>query len=196
MLSTNAIAPSATQEPHARRTILVAFRAAALALWGEEGLAAVSADLPEDARRATIDSVRVASDWVPERHAIAWFEAVWRGPAQKQQDVLVRFVDRMMDHGFGRVRRLLLSFATPAMMAAKAPGLWRHDHTHGVLETRIEGMTLVARLRHHPYVESPLCRLAVAEVYRYALALTRTSEVTATHRLEREHELTVRLAFR
>ena len=38
-----------------------------------------------------------------------------------------------------------------------------------------------ARLHDHPYVETPLLRLAVAEAFRAVVALTRAANVTETH---------------
>src|SRR5690242_11418888 len=100
-------------EPCARRTIFVGFRRAALALWGEAGLAEIGQLLPEEVRVATVDNVVIVGEWQPERYVLAWYEAAMSGPAKGNRADFCAFIDRMMDIGFGTVRKLLLQIASP-----------------------------------------------------------------------------------
>jgi hypothetical protein len=187
--------PALGDAPRARGTILVAFREAVVGLWGAKGLSAVSARLSAAVRNDTLDGVVVSSEWVPEGHVIAWYDALWSGPCERRTDLFNLVIDRMLDLGFGRVRRVFLSMASPATIFTRAPSLWRYDHTHGQLT--VEAGPAVARLclSNHPYIDSPLSCLAVAEVYRYCTALTRVKSVTATHFREPDGSLIVRLRY-
>lgn len=185
------------QEPRARRTIFVAFRTAAVELWGPDALRQLGERMPEEARRATIKPTAIAPEWLPEAHVMAWYEAAWEGPCGRREGDYLGFIDRMMDHGFGRVRKLLLSMAmTPVSLAVRSAELWRHDHTHGTLtveRTGVREMTLT--LRDHVYMSTALSRLSVVEIYRYASALTRCKEASATHALAGDR-LLVRIQWR
>jgi hypothetical protein len=96
------------REPCTKQANLVAMRAAAVHLWGETGLREIGQLLPDDARRDTVEAHIIGGSWVPERYAVAWYEAVWRGPAREQHASFVRFVETILDLGFGRVRRIML----------------------------------------------------------------------------------------
>ena len=113
--------------------------------------------------------------WLPERHVLAWYQAAFTGPAMREQAAYYTFLDRMMDCGFGRVRRLLLSMAaSPRNVYEKSAELWRHDHTTGELLARPSGPTgCIFDLRDHVYAQSELGRQSIAEIYRYAISLTR-----------------------
>ena len=125
---------STVDEPCARGTNFIASKRAVLDLWGDEGLRIVTALLPNDARRATAEAVVITADqWLPERYGQAWFDAVWNGPAKRAIPEFRRFIDKRIDNGFGRVRRMLLQVATPSTLAPRVPALWRNDHTHGSL---------------------------------------------------------------
>ena len=175
------MAPPPSSEPHARRTIFVTFRDAALEMWGKEGLRAIGERLTSEARRDTVDAVVIAADWLPEAHAIAWFGAVYEGPAGRMTSEYHRFLDRSMDLGFGRVRRLMLATAmTPSSLGHRAAELWRHDHTHGELTCRDVGArSIVLTLHDHVYATTPLGRTTIAEIYRHISSLTRAKEVFA-----------------
>jgi eukaryotic-like serine/threonine-protein kinase len=173
--------PAPASEPCVRKTILIAMREAARDQWGAQGLSDLAERMPEDVARDTLGAFGIAALWLPERYVMAWYEAVWEGPAQRQSAAFRRFLDCMMDRGFGRVRRFMLSLVTPAQLLARAPGLWRHDHTHGELTCDIAEGGAVLTLRHHAYLATPLSRLAIAEIYRYAVSLSRTSSVVEQH---------------
>ncbi len=181
-------------EPLARRTIFAGFRHAARELFGEDGLARIASLMSEEARTRCVDPVVIHEEMLPERFVIEWYEHTWAGPAERDRDRYHQFLDRMMDHGFGRVRKVLLGIATPAMLAKKASELWRHDHTHGELGYTISGeRSLQIRLKEHPYVETPLARSSIAEIYRYAISLTRVRGVTSRHFLEDDRTLVVHI---
>lgn len=157
-------------------------RRAVVQLWGEDGLNAVGRNLPEDARQATVDSVVVLEDWLPERFVMAWYDAVMLGPAKDDRNLFRTFIDRMMDFGFGAVRKLLLQLASPEQMASRCADLWRHDHSHGTLSSkRIAQNVYLFVLEEHVYTTTALSRLAVVEIYRYALQLTGPKDATAQH---------------
>ncbi len=183
-------------EPCARRTIFVGFRRAALDLWGMEGLKRIGDSMSDEARRRCLDPVVIEEEMLPERFVIEWYECTWAGPAARDRQAYNRFLDEMMDHGFGRVRKFLLGVATPTMVGIKAGGLWRHDHTHGELTTKvISDRAFELRLTDHPYVETPLARASIAEIYRYAMSLARARDVRAKHALMDSRTLSVTIEW-
>ena len=92
-----------------------------------------------------------------------------------------------MDNGFGRVRKLFLAMATPHLLAAKAAELWRHDHSTGDLVTeRTSDSSATMILRDHAYLATPLSRLSIAEICRYAVSLSHVDDVAVTHTDARE----------
>jgi hypothetical protein len=186
----------APDEPTARRVIFAGFRAAATTMWGPAGLRAIGDKMPADARKETVDAVIISTETLPERYVMAWYEAVWAGPANRQQAAFCGFLDRMMDHGFGRVRKVLLGLVAPPQLAEKASELWRHDHDTGTLTTSTEGSVTTFILRDHVYTTTPLARLAIAEIYRYAMSLARGVHApTQSHTLERDGSLRVRITW-
>jgi uncharacterized protein (TIGR02265 family) len=183
--------------PCARGTILLALRSAARLLWGDAGLAEIRGRMSPTAAVDLFDRPIVADAWMPEHYVTGWLEAAFGGPAQANVTVFRRFLDRMMDHGFGRVRAFLLSMVTPQLLLQKAPELWRHDHSCGELVVpTIAEQHCVVLLRNHVYTRAPLSRLAIAEIYRYALALSRAAGVEETHRLDDDGQLNVRISWR
>jgi hypothetical protein len=163
------------KEPMARGTIFRAFRAAALKSWGESGLRELAAGLPPEAREATIDCpVIVDTAWLPERYVMAWYRAALSGPCVRQMPAFLAFIDAMMNEGFGRVRKLLLAVVTAHQLLKRAPDLWKHDHDTGVLEIAdLQERQCNVYLHDHVYVSESLSRVAIAEIYRYALTLCR-----------------------
>jgi hypothetical protein len=182
-------------ESCARGTILMAFRDAANTLWGDAGVRAIGAALPEDVRRETVDVGVVNLAWVPETYVLAWYEAVWHGPCGGDRDAFVGFLQRMMDRGFGRVRKAFLSLAKPAVILNKAPSLWRHDHTHGELTLDTVGRDSArVKLVDHAYTTTSLACMATAEIYRYCVELCQAKNVTEIHYRE-ANALIVRLRW-
>lgn len=186
----------APAEPVARRVIFAGFRAASEQLWGSAGLRAIAAQMPSEVRERTVDPIVISGEMLPERYVMSWYEAVWEGPAKRQQAVFCTFLDRMMDHGFGRIRKVLLGLVSAPQLAEKASGLWRHDHDTGILTTTTEDRVITVMLRDHLYTTTPLSRLATAEIYRYAFSLARGVHTpTQTHGLERDGSLRVRIVW-
>jgi hypothetical protein len=179
----------------AKHSVFVASRQAAVDLWGQAGLDAIGALLPDDARRDTVESALVAVEWLPERYVLAWHEAVWRGPARTNEAELHRFLHRAIDSQFGRVRRVLLRLIKPTMVAERAAEFWRYEHTHGTMTATQEESGVRVTLRDHPFVGAPLSRMVLAESLRYAMTLTRVREVTGTHHVDRDGALQVRLRW-
>ena len=186
---------AATDEPLAGHRVFVASRAAALAMWGEAGLRDIAARLPEDVRDAVVDSAVIAEPWLPERWVMAWQDAVWSGPAREDEPTFRRYIQKVVDAGFGRVRRLLVNLVTPATLCTRAAELWLDEHTHGEITARPEGHVVTIRLRAHPYVERPVARMVMAESLRHAASLTRAKQVTEAHRLDGD-TLVVMLTWR
>jgi hypothetical protein len=183
-------------ESCARGTILMAFHAAAEEIWGDAGVRAIGSLLSEEIRRETVDVSAVNLAWVPETYVLAWYEALWHGPCEQSSEMFVMFLDRMMDRGFGRVRKAFLGLAKPAMILNKAPGLWRHDHTHGVLTLeRLEKDSAKVKLADHAYTTTSLACLATAEIYRYCVELCQSKNVTEIHYREPDGGLIVRLKW-
>jgi hypothetical protein len=176
----------ATHGPCARRTIFSAFRAAALELWSEDGLRQVASHMSKECADETVDTVVIVKEWLPEDYVMQWYGAAWEGPAHRDRQAFLTFIDRMMDHGFGRVRKFLISFASVQMAITKVPELWRHDHTHGSVSARlISDREYVATLVDHVYITTPISRLAITEIYRHATSMFRgIEEPVASHSFE------------
>ncbi|HXU69770.1 MAG TPA: hypothetical protein VN947_10600 [Polyangia bacterium] len=181
-------------EPCAAQRVFVASRAAALELYGDDGLRQIAERLPPDVRGALIDSAIITEAWLPERFVMAWQEAVFEGPARGSDDAFRRYVDKVVDAGFGRVRRLLVNLVTPATLCTRAAELWHDEHTHGEISATPEGHVVIIRLRHHPYVARPIARVVMAESLRYAASLTRAKHVVELHRVDGD-ALEVRLTW-
>lgn len=176
-----------------RRFYLVALRDAARDLWGhaaEKGI--VEAIAPRE-RDETLDLKR--PDWISERVIIAYGLAVWEGPAARDRPTMNKFLRRHVDHGFGRVRRFLLGLAQPARFFENVPTYWRQDHSHGVIEARVEPGLGVVELRDHPYATTVHMRTGIAEIFRYTVSLMRARNVTETHALTPDGALVMRIRW-
>jgi hypothetical protein len=150
-------------------------------MWGKTGLKAIADALPQDVRDRTA-SLRPLDDWIPLDDLIAWHVAVWNGPAKRNEAIFIEHVHRTLDQGFGRVKRLLLSMATPHSLAPRVVNLWSDEYSTGRLEAvdlTKQSVTLI--LHDHAYVQHALMRTVIAEVYRYVLTLTRVKSVTVVH---------------
>jgi hypothetical protein len=167
-----------------RGTLLHSIAAGVREVWGVDGLRDVTARLPEETRAATTGPAFTTLSWYPTRYVVDWDTAKMAGPARGDEEAFRRSVQRGTDLGFGRIRRALLSFATPVILAERAADLWRHDHTHGALSVdssrRSEGAARVT-LTDHPFTEAPIARVAFAEVMRHVLSLSRARNVRETH---------------
>jgi hypothetical protein len=184
----------AAAEPCAAQRVFVASRAAAVQLYGDEGLRAVGEHLPADVRAALVDSPLITESWLPERFVMAWQETVFAGPVRGSDDEFRHYIAKVVDSGFGRVRRLLVQLVTPATLCTRAAELWHDEHTHGEISADPTGHVVVIKLRNHPYVTRPIARLVMAESLRYAASLTRVKRVEQLHRLDGD-ALEVRLTW-
>jgi hypothetical protein len=180
-------------EPCIKRYYLAAFHQTVREMWGEDGLADVRTRMPpREAEEAFADHL---SAWVPERLIIAWCFALWEGRADRNRARYVAWLHRVTDVTFGRVRRLLLSIATPEKIFRMAGELWRADRTHGTLEGTVDGKRGVFVLSDHPYNETPQARATMAEILRYTIELTRAKNVTETHARRIDRTLEVKLKW-
>jgi len=167
--------------PLVHRKSLIGFRAACEKLWGERGYRRVCDDLPPDVRERTAGMIPLP-DWVPVDDLIAWHLAVWNGITRRDERAFTQHVHATVDQGFGRVKRVLLSMATPHTLAPRVVDIWADEYSTGRLEASgLEDRAVRLTLRDHPYVEIPLMRTVISEVYRYVLSLTRANNVTAVH---------------
>jgi hypothetical protein len=96
--------PPPSGDPFARGSVIHGFRTAVVEICGEEGLREIADRVPVEARVATIEKVVLPIEWVLIRHVIAWHEALWDGPARRDEAKLARLVSRSIDLGFGRVK--------------------------------------------------------------------------------------------
>ncbi len=181
-------------EPCTRKTLFIAHREAAEKLWGREGLADIGSRLPEDVRRATIDPLVITEPWLPERYVVAWHEVAWEGPCRRDTAEMYRFLHTVLDCGFGRIQRFMLTLITPATLFTRGEALWKHDHTHGDFRSHLTSdRSGVITLRNHPYVDSPFLRRSTAETYRYIGSLTRCKSIRESHSVDPDRTLIVKV---
>ena len=169
--------------PQIRRSVLLALREAARTRLDAAVHAAVGEKVSGEALTIWSGDRPLTADWYDEYVSVALAEAL--------HDVLpsaafASFVQELCNNGFGRVRRLFLSLATPMMLASRAPDFWSYDHTTGTMVTEeVDGGVLVT-ITDHPYVESVGCRVLMTEFMRHAVSLTRVGRVTASERGQRD----------
>jgi hypothetical protein len=188
--------PDTPPLPQARRTIFVGFRASAQERWGATGLAEIGARLPDDVREATLSLPSIHAEMLPEAHVLAWYQAAWEGPAGRDRNAYNRFLQGMMNHGFSKVRRALLQFASAQQITRKASELWRHDHNTGELRyVSGDQHSAVVCLSDHVYLATPLARSSVVEILRYAGSLGQNRDVRASYTLESPSLLQVVLSW-
>ena len=177
------------------------FRAAVIDLWGEQALEGVACRLPLSTRVATVDSLVLPFEWVALEHVVAWHDALWGGPCAGDEQALARLVGRSIELGFGRFKAAFFSGITPDRLVARAPELWRWQHTHGDLAAAVEGTSGTVVLRDHPYVDHPSSRRVTAESYRHIVTMVGGRDVRAawgdrTAAASRARELVVQLHWR
>jgi hypothetical protein len=97
-----------------------------------------------------------------------------------------------VDQGFGRVKRFLLSVSTPQTLAPRVAGLWREEYSTGrLVVSRLEDRSVELSLSDHPFIEIPLMRDVIAEVYRHVLSLTKAKTVTGVHAVRRTSSMAI-----
>ncbi len=174
---------------------LFAYRQAAKDQWGNEGLAAITAEISEDARESL--QLRDDDGWLPESYVVQFCEAMWNGPAARDERSFREVCGRMVDLGFGRARKLLLSVATPHGLLRRAGDLWREELSNGRLVAYGTGDTAgVLTLHDHRWTESPVMRLALSESFRHAVSLTGAKGVVDRHAQNDSGALVVHLVWR
>jgi hypothetical protein len=145
------------------------------------GYEAVRGALPPDVSERTA-GLRPLPDWVLLDDLIAWHEAVWNGPARRDEKTMTQHARATVDQGFGRVKRVLLSMSTPHTIAPRVAALWRDEYSTGSLMTSFNDVNAVQLiLSDHPYVDIPLMRYVIAQVFHYLLEMTRVESVTSSH---------------
>lgn len=191
-------APANPAEPHTRGIALHGMRTAAVELWGDDGLRAIADRLPPDVREASIDAIVLPVTWYPTRFNIEWVHAVWEGPAARDDAALCAWLNRAIERGFGRMRSFFLRLVSVDLMAARAPEMWKHEHTHGSLEVVLhpQKTSTTVTVRDHPFAKSALLRRAEAENYRHILALSGLKDVRESHRADGPDAFVVQLSWR
>lgn len=178
------IRPSARPpQPNAlvHKKSLIGFRLACEQMWGASGYEAICKALPPDVGDRTA-GMRPLPEWVFLDDLIAWHMTVWNGPANRDEQIMMRHAHVTVDQGFGRVKRFLISMSTPHSLAMRVAALWRDEYSTGRLEaTTIEERCVQLTLSDHSYVEIPLMRNVISEVFRYIVSQTRAENVTVVH---------------
>jgi hypothetical protein len=171
-----------------RGTILHSNAESIREVWGDEGHRDVVSRLSAETREATTGPAFSALSWYPTRYLMEWDVAKMAGPCAGDEEAFRRSIRRATDLGFGRVRRAFLKVATPVLLAQRAAELWSHDHTHGTLSLEPEQVPGRRRvtLEGHPFTTTQLGRVAMAEVLRYILSLSRARNVRETHGMHGE----------
>jgi hypothetical protein len=175
--------PSATprEGPLVERKSLIGFREACEQLWGRAGYERICEALPADVRERTA-GLRPLVKWIPVDDLIAWHRAVWNGPAAHDEKVMIQHTHATVDRGFGRVKKFFLNMATPRTLAPRVAALWRDEYSTGRLEaTFVDDQAVQLKLSGHPFVDDPLMRFVISEVFRYVLSMTRVKRVSGSH---------------
>lgn len=168
-----------------------AFAAASRDMFGEAATRELIATLPE-AARADVDE----QDWVPAEYVTWWCERAFEGPLGRDPAKLRAWACRMIDHGFGRFRRLLLTIATPAGLVRRAGDLWREEFNQGrlVAYTTSPG-SAIASLHDHVFLAKDVTRDLLAETFRYNVELAGGRGAREQHTLHANGALIVELSW-
>jgi hypothetical protein len=181
-------------EPKLKRYQVIAGCDALREIWGADGVDDVKRRMPVRERGETF--AEHLPLWFPERPFIAFNFALWEGPCARSRESYVRWLHRTTDLGFGVVKKLLLSTASPRKILESAADLWKADHTHGVMEGRLEtdGRGTLT-LRDSPFVDTPQARAGMAESLRYVVELAGAKGAIEKHALVPPRTLEVRLRW-
>jgi hypothetical protein len=158
--------------------------AAAKHLWGEHAFSAIAERLKPDTRRVMLQEPLVAMSWYPSWMLIDWCQSVWNGPARQRDAIYATFVDRTIDLGWSRVRRLFVGMLTPELLATRAAKEWRNEHSHGTVDVVLGTQGATATFRDSPFVEVPIMQVGLAECFRHLASLSRVHVVRETHHTE------------
>jgi hypothetical protein len=173
--------PAPLGAPLVERKSLIGFRTACERLWGAAGLAKICDSLPAEVRERTA-GMRPLEKWIAVEDLIAWHHAVWDGPSGRDEKIMTQHVHATVDQGFGRVKRFLLSVSMPRTLAPRVASLWREEYSTGRLEATFpEERAVHLTLSDHPFVDDPLMRFVISEVFRYVLSITRVRRVSVAY---------------
>ena len=166
------------------RKSLIGFRAAVEAMWGAAGVEVTRLALPDDVRERSAGLLPLP-EWIPLEDLVAWHVAVWEGPAAKDRDVMLRHARLTVDQGFGRVKRVVVRALSPHGLASRVATMWRDEYSSGRLNARaVDANAVELELSNHGYVNNPLMRLIIVEVYRYVLSMTGVRSLVESHAVE------------
>ena len=98
-------------------------------------------------------------------------------------------------HGVGGARAVV-RLASPRLMARRAPDIWHHDHTHGVMSVTLEEGRATLKVVDYPQRDSLIMRRGQAESLRYILTLARFGDVRASQGLDADGAFVVTLRWR
>ena len=185
-----------TELARARGSVVIGMKSAALELWGPDAVASLARSLSTEARVAIFDDLLLPMGWIAESSVIEFWRAAYEGPLEAREGALVKYVESAVMHGWGRFRKVFVGLMTPALLTERAPALWRHDHTHGVVEATMLGNTGVVRLIGHEYGASPVACRFMAASFQAIVAMSRAKDVTSVYSVDERRTLTVRLAWK
>ncbi len=167
--------------PLVERKSLIGFRTACERLWGPAGYKRVCELLPSDVRERTAGMVPLPK-WNTVEDLVAWHHAVWDGPAGRDERTMTQHIHATVDQGFGRVKKFLLSVSTPRSLAPRVAALWQEEYSTGRLEAIFSEERVVHLvLTDHPFIDDPLMRFVISEVFRYVLSMTRVHRVSVSY---------------
>ncbi|MEO7111688.1 MAG: hypothetical protein ABI183_14705 [Polyangiaceae bacterium] len=168
------------------------YREAAITVWSGAFVDDVIAKLDDETR----DVFRVGAvlpEWVPERFFTAFIDALASAVSGDLTNAAyLRWVDIVIDRGFGESRGLFTSLANPFFVLRRAQELWNSEHTTGTLVNAPLGThSTRLTLRDHPLLGTAATRAALAESFRHIIQMTGAHEVTATHEFTSDGHLHV-----
>lgn len=172
------------------------YREAAIVVWGGAFVDEIIAKL-DDEMRDTYRAEAVLPEWIEERFFTVFIDALADAVGGDLSNAdFIRWVDIVMERGFGESRGLFTSLANPFFVLRRAQELWNSEHTTGILVNAPLG-THSARLtvRDHPLLGSPATRAALTESFRYVIHMTGAREVTASYELTPDGQMHVVIAW-
>ncbi len=173
-----------SDEPLTHGTSFLSVAVATKHLWGDTALSAVAERLKPEARKVLLQEPVLAVSWYPTWMLTSWCVAVWDGLARQRESAFAQFVDRTLDMGWSRMRRMFVGMLTPGLLATRAAKEWRSEHTHGNVEVVLGEKGATATFRDTPLLEEPVMRFGLAESFRHLASLSRVHNVREAHRYE------------
>jgi len=184
------------EEPVCRSTQLAAFRLGAMSAFGDETWRKAIDSLSAEAKRDLFPSgLPKSSGWVAERHMMELASAIF-DVRDRNLHLYREFIGAVIDEGFGKIRRVLVSFASPQMLLHRAPDLWTYDHSHGRLEVEYQEKAARVSVEHPQLLRTDLSCITMAEMFRAILCRTRAENVRERHvREQDETRMTILLSW-